>query len=303
MDDIHFTIKNVYKDDVNCVFSDYNDDNLVFRIRLNKIKKSSKNIKVIDQQDEIYLLKKFQDNLLDKIIIRGISGIKNVSPRKIVNALIYDNDVYVTKEIWVMDTIGTNLLELLSQEYIDYTRTYTNNIREIHKVLGIEAARQSIYNEITEVIEFDNTYINYHHISLLCDRMTCNSKMVSIFRHGINNDNIGPIAKASFEETPEMFLRAAKHGELDELRGVSANVMCGQEGYFGTSAFNVVLDMDKYSELDEVSKYNNDDILNEFEDLSIDNNPCSLSNIQISSNHESIQSNNIDINDNYDIGF
>jgi hypothetical protein len=27
------------------------------------------------------------------------------------------------------------------------------------------------------------------------------------FRHGINNDDIGPIAKASFEETPEMFLK------------------------------------------------------------------------------------------------
>ena len=55
-----------------------------------------------------------------------------------------------------------------------------------------------------------------------------------IFRHGINNDNIGPIAKASLEETPEMFLKAAKHGELDMMRGVSANVMCGQEAYFGT---------------------------------------------------------------------
>ena len=82
-------------------------------------------------------------------------------------------------------------------------------------MLGIEAARQAIFNEITEVIEFDNTYINYHHLSVLCDRMTCNQKMVSVFRHGINNDDIGPIAKASFEETPEMFMKAARHGELD----------------------------------------------------------------------------------------
>ena len=39
----------------------------------------------------------------------------------------------------------------------------------------------------------------------------------AIFRHGINNDNIGPIAKASFEETPEMFLKAARHAELIHL--------------------------------------------------------------------------------------
>ena len=125
--------------------------------------------------------------------------------------------------------------------------TYTNDIHEIHKTLGIEAARQAIFNEISEVIEFDNTYINYHHISVLCDRMTCSDKMISIFRHGLNNDDTGPIAKASFEETPEMFLKAARHGELDQMRGVSANVMCGQEGYFGTSAFSCVLDTDALS--------------------------------------------------------
>ena len=45
--------------------------------------------------------------------------------------------------------------------------------------------------------------------------------MVSIFRHGINNDDIGPIAKASFEETPEMFLKAAKHGELNIMNFIS----------------------------------------------------------------------------------
>ena len=71
--------------------------------------------------------------------------------------------------------------------------------------------------------------------------MCYNDKLVSIFRHGINNDDIGPIAKASFEETTEMFLKAARHGELDQMKGVSANIMCGQEGYYGTSAFSVFL--------------------------------------------------------------
>ena len=117
--------------------------------------------------------------------------------------------------------------------------------------LGIEAARKCLFKEICDVMEFDGGYINYHHIGLLCDRMTCNKKLVSIFRHGINNDNIGPIAKASFEETSEMFLKAARHGELDEMRGVSANIMCGQPGYFGTGAFSVYLntvDMQKMQE-------------------------------------------------------
>ena len=73
--------------------------------------------------------------------------------------------------------------------------------------------------------------------------MTVTDKMVSVFRHGINNDDIGPIAK-TFEETPEMFLKAAKHGELDNLKGVSANIMCGQLGYYGTNCFKILIDND-----------------------------------------------------------
>ena len=122
---------------------------------------------------------------------------------------------------------------------------------ETYNVFGIEAARQTVYNELVEVIEFDGTYVNAHHLGILCDRMTYTNKMISIFRHGINNDNIGPIAKASFEETQEMFLRAARHGELDTMHGVSANIMCGQEGTFGTNSFQVFLDMSEMQKLDE----------------------------------------------------
>jgi len=85
--------------------------------------------------------------------------------------------------------------------------------------------------------------------------MTFSHKLISIFRNGINNDDIGPIAKASFEETPEMFLKAARHAELDMMRGISANVMCGQEGLYGTSAFQVFLDIDEMMKLEETSEY------------------------------------------------
>ena len=174
---------------------------------------------------------------------------------------------------------------------------------ETYKVLGIEAARQTILNEILEVIQFDGTYINYHHVSMLADRMTTNKKLVSIFRHGINNDDIGPIAKASFEETTEMFLHAARHGELDTLRGVSANVMCGQEGYYGTSAFQTYVDNDllfeyikthqKASEEDDMFNINDeneividenksvDEIMEEYKNLQKDKyGMCSIENIK-----------------------
>jgi len=168
-----------------------------------------------------------------------------------MSALTYDTDngVYKAKERWVIDTVGTNLMDLLAMDMIDVSRSMTNDIQEVFKVLGVEAARQVILNELRDVIEFDGGYIDAHHMGLLCDRMTCNTSMVAVCRYGINNDDIGPLAKASFEETPEMFFRAARHGELDNMRGLSANVMTGQEGFFGTGAFNVVLDMERMIQL------------------------------------------------------
>ena len=63
-------------------------------------------------------------------------------------------------------------------------------------------------------------------------------------RTGILKDDLGPVAKATFEVHTEMLLQSARHANLDNMRGVSANVMCGQFGYFGTGAFNVMLDLE-----------------------------------------------------------
>jgi DNA-directed RNA polymerase II subunit RPB1 len=264
INDIHFAIKSIYKNEVSCCFSDYNDNNLVFRIHVNKIKDKNKEKKTKssqDQSDDIHYIKNFQDNLLKKIVLRGTRKIDKVILRKLQGKLVkQDNGKYVSinelknnnnesKTAWVLDTVGTNLMEILGLDFIDSNKTVTTDIMETYNVLGIEAARQTIYNELSDVIEFDGGYINSHHMELLCDRMCYSTTMVSIFRHGINNDNIGPIAKASFEETPEMFLKAARHGELDNMRGVSSNVMCGQLGYYGTSSFQVLIDTNKLQDI------------------------------------------------------
>jgi DNA-directed RNA polymerase II subunit RPB1 len=312
MDDIHFTLNNVYQDEISCVYSDYNADKLVFRIRMNNILKNSskgaqKKYKVnpLDQSDQIYILKNFQDQLLQNVVLRGIKKINKVILRKIKDNMVEQAGAYKKQEIWVLDTIGTNLLDVLALDYIDSTRTISNDIVEIFDVLGVEAARKSIYNELADVIEFDGTYLNFHHMSLLCDRMSYNCKLTSIFRHGINNDNIGPIAKASFEETPEMFLKAARHAELDNMRGVSANVMCGQEGFVGTSAFQVILDIKEMSHLDEKIKYENVDP-NEVIDKQMfgleedQNDPCSTQKLTIMNNVANIKNEELgNINDDY----
>jgi DNA-directed RNA polymerase II subunit RPB1 len=193
----------------------------------------------------------------------------------------------------------------LGLDYIDSNRTISNDIIEIFDVLGMEAARQCIYNELAEVLEFDGSYVNAHHMALLCDRMSFSHKLISIFRHGINNDDIGPIAKASFEETPEMFLKAARHAELDTLRGISANIMCGQEGLFGTAAFQVVLDINEMIKLEERYKYEYQDTNEIIEDglftgLEDPSNKCSIQNLQMQTNVANIKGEELGGENDYD---
>jgi DNA-directed RNA polymerase II subunit RPB1 len=135
--------------------------------------------------------------------------------------------------------------------------------------------------------------------------MTFTNKLISIFRHGINNDNIGPIAKASFEETPEMFLKAARHAELDTLRGISANVMCGQEGLFGTNAFQVFLDLQEMRKLEEDGSFeiegNKDEAIEKMMgELDSPDDICSSNNLVIQNNVASIKVTDLGSDNDYD---
>ena len=306
MDDVHFAIKNV-NPDIQCIYSDYNEEQLVFRIRTgaNMFKKKKGDVLSLDQSDEIYMLRNFQDGLLNNIVLRGIQNIANVIPRKLQNIVAKEDGKYVKKDTWVLDTTGTNLIDVLGTDFIDVVRTNSNDIGEIFNVLGIEAARQVIFNEFSEVMEFSDVNINYHHLSLLCDRMTVTKDMVAIFRSGLHNDNIGPVAKATFEVHTEILLNAARHADFDEMRGVSANVMCGQYGYYGTGAFNVILDMKELAKLDvseSVIRNDNKDIDSLFsqkEDIG-----CGISQLRIQNNITAIHQENEGVcQDQYDMGF
>jgi DNA-directed RNA polymerase beta' subunit len=322
MDDIHFTITNSYSSDITCIYSDYNASNLVFRLRLNSnalSKKKKVATETLDQSDEIYLLRNFQETILNNIVLRGISGIRNVIPRKLQNQLVMDKKVddrliqkedgkFIKKDTWILDTTGSNLLEVLGLDFIDGSRTFSNDVNEIFTILGIEAARQVIYNEFVEVMEFSDVYINYHHLSLLCDRMTSTKGMVSIFRSGILNDDIGPISKSTFEVHTEVLLKASRHAEFDHMRGVSASVMMGQHGYFGTGSFNLVLDMkemENAEDMDVDMKDKNEEIERIFGGVEDRTDICAKNNVLIQNNLAALKHTDVGgcDDDDYDIGF
>jgi DNA-directed RNA polymerase II subunit RPB1 len=273
---------------------------------LNKSRKQKNIQETLDQSDEIYLLRNFQDNLLNNIVLRGLPGITNVLPRKLQNMVVKEDDRYVQKDVYVLDTTGSNLMDVLAFDFIDNKRTYSNDIKEVFNVLGIEAARQILYNEFVEVMEFSDVYINYHHLSVLCDRMTSNHNMVAIFRSGILNDNIGPISKSTFEVHTEVLLDASRHANLDCMRGVSASVMMGQTGNYGTGLFQVVLDTDALKNIDDVKFTENkgeEEINRMFSGLEDQNDSCSKNNITISNSLSNMKQVNVgQLDDDYDLG-
>ena len=151
-----------------------------------------------------------------------------------------DNN-YENSKQWIISTLGSNLQDILNHSKVDYKNTVTNNIMEVYDILGIEAARQLLIDELTELINAE-TYVNFRHIELLADTMTNKGGIMSIDRHGINKSDRGPLAKCSFEETPDIIAKAALFGEYDKINGVSANIIMGQEVNCGTGYYDILFD-------------------------------------------------------------
>jgi DNA-directed RNA polymerase II subunit RPB1 len=144
-------------------------------------------------------------------------------------------------EQFVLDTFGTNFLDVLVHPDVDGTKLISNHVHDIYENLGIEAARQILFREIFGLFE-QAAPVNYRHVAILCDAMCNRGRLMSADRYGVNKKKSGPLAKASFEQAEDIMLRAALFGEMDPLTGVSANIMTGQPIRGGTSFTQVLLD-------------------------------------------------------------
>ena len=241
--------------DINVVYSDYNADKLVMRIRLPNKAMSDKDTAA--QLDDFTNLKKFQNKLLNSVVIRGLPGIKAVTFRNDKNSVEIVDGKYQQVEQYVLDTDGSNFIMVMNHPAVDGTKLYSTNVWDVYEVLGIEATRAILFNEISGL--FESVGVNYRHLCLLCDVMTRNGRLMSIDRYGINKNEIGTLAKASFEETQKILLKAALFGEVDPVTGVSANIMMGQPIRGGTAFSQILMDDQMLGTLLEsvdVDKYN-----------------------------------------------
>jgi DNA-directed RNA polymerase subunit A" len=162
------------------------------------------------------------------VILKGIKGLKRVVIRK------EDSGEYV------LYTEGSVLKEVLAIEGVDATRTRTNNVNEIFEVMGIEAARQALINEATDTLKEQGLNVDVRHIMLVSDIMTVDGDVKPIGRHGISGEKASVLARAAFEVTVNHLLDSGMRGDVDELRGVTENVIVGQPIRLGTGNVKLV---------------------------------------------------------------
>ncbi|KAJ3063457.1 DNA-directed RNA polymerase II subunit rpb1, partial [Quaeritorhiza haematococci] len=219
-------LSNTFSGILHCVYTDDNAPELVLRTRIVNREDPEND----DDETDYQFFCNNEDRFLDTVLLSGVPDV---------------TESFLSKKAggeYIIETSGINMMETLCIPGVDATRTICNNPAQVLDTLGIEAARTVLFNEIKMVIEFDGSWINPRHLNVLCDLMTSRGILMSITRHGINRSQVGPLAKASFEETTDIFLEAAATNEVDDCRGATANIMLGQLAKVGTGCFDLLIE-------------------------------------------------------------
>ncbi|NDB58424.1 DNA-directed RNA polymerase subunit A' [bacterium] len=249
-----------------CVYADDNADNLVFRIHVyinDNVQGTDENAQV---NNNLFLNIRKLYKKINKFTIKGISGI---SGSYIETTMTYqekeDGGFSKDKKEFTLSTDGTNLEEVLNLYEVDAPRTVSNNVNEIYELFGIEAARQALIDEINSTLSA-TAYVNFRHICVLADVMTHKGILLAIDIHGVKKSDIGPLARASFEETVDQLVKSSCFAEADKMTGVSANIMLGQVPPSGTGVVQLLFDERKmYIQTKNIENTNLQEQLEEFD--------------------------------------
>lgn len=206
-----------------------------------KIEKNMKGGKM--KRKDLVLSFEFEKDALIKIrkTVLKLMSTRLQGVRGIDKTIVVEEKTKTGKE-YVIKTSGTNLKGMLKLPEVDGSRTVTNDIKEISKVLGIEAGRMAIVNELYDVLIVKNGIsVDVRHIMLLADIMAYDGEVRGIVRSGITREKSSPFARAAFEETTKHLLEAAFKGEIEHLQGVVENIIVGQPIKAGTGLVQLVM--------------------------------------------------------------
>lgn len=193
---------------------------------------------------------KFLDKCLSKLSNLVISAVRSIRKINVTSQPSIGKRVlteFLNKDEYVIETMGASYVELfeLNSPHIDIYRTISNNVTEVWKTLGIEAARTMLIQELITIVEFGGTSIDARHIILIADTITRFGRLDPVTRDGFSKVHYDTLPLATFEKTIDQFMNAATWGQTDPGRSVSSSVILGQLMKAGTGAMSLTLDYDK----------------------------------------------------------
>uniref|UniRef100_A0A0K0FAM9 DNA-directed RNA polymerase subunit n=1 Tax=Strongyloides venezuelensis TaxID=75913 RepID=A0A0K0FAM9_STRVS len=174
-------------------------------------------------------------NTLKNVVIKGLP---NVS-RCVIHADEKKGDSYK------LLVEGTDFREVLATPEIDGRYTNFNNALFVADVLGIEAARTCIINEILSTMESHGIGLDRRHVMLLADLMTYRGEVLGITRNGLVKMKESVLLLASFEKTTDHLFEAAFFGQEDKINGVSECIIMGAPITIGTGLFKLLFKREK----------------------------------------------------------
>jgi DNA-directed RNA polymerase subunit A" len=223
------------------------DKNITMDDVLKKLKKFKKKGSIdVDEDTNTVIINPETENLqklqklkekINKTLIRGIRGIKRGMIRQ-------------GEDEYSIQTEGTNLSECIKIEGVDPSKTYSNHIHEIEKILGIEAAREVIIIEATQVLADQSLEVDIRHLNCMADLMCVSGTIQQIGRHGISGSKESVLARAAFEVTIKQLISASVSGEEEKLMGIPENVIVGQlVPVIGTGSIELTMDFNETMKL------------------------------------------------------
>jgi len=198
----------------------------------------------------------FLKMVFDDITLKGIENINGIDiAQELVVKFDKETGGVKTEKEYLVYTAGINIKNMRLMKGIDHARTKCNDIANILKYYGIEAARQILIHELTSTYSNGGSNINQNHLSVLVDQMCYLGEIISIDRHGLGKIDMDPIARASFEKQMDHFVNAALFNEKDQMKSVSSQIAVGRVISGGTGVFDLLLDTKKL----ENSEYTEDE--------------------------------------------
>ncbi|VVC05245.1 DNA-directed RNA polymerase subunit A' [uncultured archaeon] len=169
--------------------------------------------------------------LRNKVLSTTVKGVTDVERVTIVQQ----------GEEWVIQTSGSNIAKVWEIDGVEKRNIRTNNVFEIANTLGIEAARNSLINELSSTLEDQGLEVDVRYIMLVADLMCSRGYLQQIGRHGIAGTKTSVLARAAFEITVPTIAEAALAGEVEELKGVTENVIVGANIPIGTGTVDLYM--------------------------------------------------------------